>query len=62
MLHDHNLACRFWGHVIAMSGRRIVAEGAPADIVTAELVERVFGLDCVIVPDPVAGSPMVVPT
>jgi iron complex transport system ATP-binding protein len=29
--------------------------------VTAALVEKVFGLACVVVPDPVAGTPMVVP-
>jgi hypothetical protein len=35
----------------------------PAGIgtVTAELVEKVFGLGCVVVPDPVSGTPMVVP-
>jgi iron complex transport system ATP-binding protein len=44
-----------------MADGRIVAEGAPTEVVTAELVEKVFGLACVVVPDPVAGTPMVVP-
>jgi iron complex transport system ATP-binding protein len=44
-----------------MSDGSIVAEGAPTDVVTAELVEKVFGLTCMVVPDPVAGTPMVVP-
>jgi iron complex transport system ATP-binding protein len=61
VLHDLNLACRFCDHIIAMTEGAIVAEGAPTDIVTAELVEKVFGLACVVVPDPVAGTPMVVP-
>ncbi|MDW5325030.1 ABC transporter ATP-binding protein [Plantactinospora sp. KLBMP9567] len=61
VLHDLNLACRFCDHVIAMSDGAIVAEGAPTDVVSAELVEKVFGLDCMIVPDPIAGTPMVVP-
>jgi iron complex transport system ATP-binding protein len=30
-------------------------------VVTAELVAKLFGLACVVVPDPVAGTPMVVP-
>jgi iron complex transport system ATP-binding protein len=44
-----------------MKAGRIVAEGAPADVVTAELVREVFGMESVVVPDPVTGSPLVVP-
>ncbi|MDG4824584.1 ABC transporter ATP-binding protein [Asanoa sp. WMMD1127] len=61
VLHDLNLACRFCDHLIAMSGGRIVAEGPPTEVVTADLVEDVFGLSCLVVPDPVAGTPMIVP-
>ncbi|WP_430782093.1 ABC transporter ATP-binding protein [Actinoplanes sp. G11-F43] len=61
VLHDLNLASRFCDHMIAMAGGRIVAEGPPGEVVTAELVAKVFGLNCVVVPDPVAGTPMVVP-
>jgi iron complex transport system ATP-binding protein len=61
VLHDLNLACRFSDHVIAMADGSIVAEGAPGEVVTAELVQKVFGLSCVVVPDPVAGTPIVVP-
>ncbi|GAA1899543.1 ABC transporter ATP-binding protein [Asanoa iriomotensis] len=61
VLHDLNLACRFCDHLIAMSGGQIVAEGPPSEVVTAALVEKVFGLSCLIVPDPVAGTPMIVP-
>ncbi|KAB8196538.1 ATP-binding cassette domain-containing protein [Nonomuraea phyllanthi] len=62
VLHDLNLACRFSDHVIAMADGAVVAEGVPAAVITAELVEKVFGLACVVVPDPVAGTPMVVPS
>ncbi|MEU4541177.1 ABC transporter ATP-binding protein [Streptosporangium sp. NPDC023825] len=61
VLHDLNLASRFCDHIIAMAGGAVVAEGPPAEVITAELVEKVFGLSCVIVPDPVAGTPVVVP-
>ena len=33
----------------------------PRDVVDAELVDEVFGLACDVVPDPVSGTPMVVP-
>jgi iron-siderophore transport system ATP-binding protein len=61
VMHDLNLASRFCDHVIAMADGAVVAEGAPGEVVTAELVAKVFGLACVVVPDPVAGTPMVVP-
>ncbi|MBI0319997.1 ABC transporter ATP-binding protein, partial [Streptomyces javensis] len=36
-------------------------EGAPGDVVTAELVERVFGLSCQVIDDPETGTPLVIP-
>ncbi|MGN9793740.1 ABC transporter ATP-binding protein [Streptomyces sp. OZ13] len=61
VLHDLNQAARYADHLVAMKAGRIVAEGAPADIVTADLVREVFGMESVVVPDPVTGSPLVVP-
>ena len=61
VLHDLNLACRYADNLIAMKDGRIVAEGAPREIVTPDLVERVFGLTARIVTDPVSDTPMVVP-
>jgi iron complex transport system ATP-binding protein len=61
VLHDLNHACRYADHVIAMKAGRIVAVGAPVDVVTHELVEEVFDLSCRVVVDPVIGSPLVIP-
>ncbi|MDQ1623822.1 MAG: iron-siderophore transport system ATP-binding protein [Actinomycetota bacterium] len=61
VLHDLNLAARYSDHVIAMKDGRIVAEGASGDVITAELVREVFALDSRIVPDPVSGTPLVIP-
>jgi len=61
VLHDLNHACRYATHLIAMRGGEIVAQGRPSDIVTAELVERVFGLPCRIIDCPETGTPLVVP-
>lgn len=62
VLHDINQACRFADHLIAMKDGRVVAEGDPGDVVDAALIKEVFDLPSVIVPDPVTGTPMVVPT
>lgn len=61
VLHDLNHAARYGTHLIAMKDGAVVAEGPPGEVVTAELVEEVFGLPCLVVPDPVAGTPQVVP-
>lgn len=62
VLHDINQACRFADHLIAMKDGRVIAEGEPGDVVDAALIKDVFDLPSVIVPDPVTGTPMVVPT
>ncbi|GAB3137151.1 ABC transporter ATP-binding protein [Microbispora hainanensis] len=61
VLHDLNQAARYADHLIAMKAGRIVAQGAPGDVITGDLVQEVFGLASVVVPDPVTGGPLVVP-
>ncbi|MFE5540799.1 ABC transporter ATP-binding protein [Streptomyces sp. NPDC056492] len=61
VLHDLNHAARYATHLIAMRGGEVVAEGPPAEVVTAELVEEVFGLRCQIIDDPETGTPLVIP-
>lgn len=62
VLHDLNHAARYATHLIAMRDGKVVAEGAPAEIVTAELVQEVFGLPCRVLVDSVTGAPYVLPT
>ncbi|MEU0949572.1 ABC transporter ATP-binding protein [Streptomyces canus] len=61
VLHDLNHAARYATHLIALKSGKIIAEGAPNDIVTAELVEEVFGLRCQVIDDPETRTPLVVP-
>ncbi|MBN3929886.1 ABC transporter ATP-binding protein [Streptomyces verrucosisporus] len=61
VLHDLNHAARYATHLIAMRDGRVVASGPPERIVTAELVEEVFGLPCRVIDDPETGTPLVVP-
>nr|WP_086940233.1 ABC transporter ATP-binding protein [Thaumasiovibrio occultus] len=61
VLHDLNQACRYADHLIVFKEGKIVAEGAPKQLVTAELVEQVFGLPCTIIEDPVSHTPLIVP-
>ncbi|MGV7963152.1 ABC transporter ATP-binding protein [Photorhabdus tasmaniensis] len=61
VLHDLNQACRYADHLIVMAGGRIVVEGVPGEIMTTTLVSEVFGLDCVIIDDPVSHTPLIIP-
>lgn len=61
VLHDLNQACRYAHHLIALRDGVIVASGPPTDVVDEAMVRHVFGLDCVIIPDPVTGTPLCIP-
>ncbi|MGA4944248.1 ABC transporter ATP-binding protein [Streptomyces cinereoruber] len=62
VLHDLNQACRYATHLIVMRpGGVVAAQGDPAGVMTAELVEDVFGLPCRIIDDPETGTPLMVP-
>ena len=61
VLHDLNLAVRYADHLVVLKAGRVVAEGPPDEVVDRATVADVFGLDCVVVPCPVSGAPMVVP-
>ncbi|WP_286400253.1 ABC transporter ATP-binding protein [Pseudarthrobacter defluvii] len=61
VLHDLNLAARYADNVIAMKDGAVAAMGAPEDVVTEELVREVFGLESRVMPDPVSGTPLIIP-
>ena len=61
VLHDLNLAARYADRLVAMRDGTIVAAGKPSDVVTESMLADVFGLAARVIPDPVAGTPLVVP-
>lgn len=61
VLHDLNQACRYADHIVAMREGKIVAQGAPHEVMTPELIKEVFQLNCQIVLDPICGTPLCVP-
>jgi len=61
VLHDLNLAARYADHLVVMADGRVLAQGAPAEVITAEVLRDAFRLEAVVVPDPVTGGPMIVP-
>ncbi|MCM4080002.1 ABC transporter ATP-binding protein [Paractinoplanes hotanensis] len=61
VLHDLNHACRYATELIVMKAGEVVAQGPPAEVMTAQLVEDVFAMPCRVIDDPETGTPMVVP-
>jgi iron complex transport system ATP-binding protein len=61
VLHDLNLAARYADHLVVMRSGEIIAEGTPSETLTVDVVRQAFALESQVVPDPVCGSPMIVP-
>ena len=61
VLHDLTLAARFADTVVVMHEGKLVAEGAPAEVLTRETLRAAFDLDAIVVDDPLTGTPLVVP-
>nr|WP_238361862.1 ABC transporter ATP-binding protein [Actinopolymorpha pittospori] len=61
VMHDLGHACRYADHLIAMRDGAVVAVGPPAEVVTPKLLRDVFDVEAMTIPDPVAGTPLVIP-
>ena len=61
VLHDLNLAARYADTLIALQSGRVVAAGPPSEVVTEDLMRTVFGMEFRVLPDPVTGTPLVIP-
>jgi len=48
MLHDMNQAIHYSDHLIAMKAGQIVLEGPPEEVITAQSVKSVYGVDVVV--------------
>lgn len=61
VLHDIGLACRYADHLVLMRDGRVLAEGAPAAVVTPDSILAAFDLAARVIPDPETGTPLVIP-
>ncbi|RZT19574.1 iron complex transport system ATP-binding protein [Kribbella sp. VKM Ac-2569] len=59
VLHDLTLAAQYADHLVVMGDGQIAAQGRPVDVLTATLLDEVFGLKATVVE--VGGAPVVVP-
>ncbi|WP_405574624.1 ABC transporter ATP-binding protein [Streptomyces sp. NBC_01167] len=57
VLHDLNLAAATCDRIGVLSDGRLVTAGSPAQVLTPELVDEVFGVEATVVPHPLTGAP-----
>ena len=50
-VHDLNIAARYCDHLYVLDAGRVVASGAPRDVLTAELIHKVYGVRPTLVDD-----------
>lgn len=56
-LHDLNLAAQVCDRIAVLSSGSLFSCGDPAEVLTPELVRKVFGVDATVVPHPRTGIP-----
>lgn len=56
-LHDLNLAATFCDTVYVLVDGRIVAEGRPSEVLNAELIATVYGVEAEVSTNPLTGKP-----
>lgn len=44
VVHDLNLAARFADHIVLLNEARVIANGTPVEVLTAERIQAVFGV------------------
>lgn len=61
VVHDLNQASRFAHHMVAIAHGRVVAQGTPREVMTPDVLRRVFAIEADIVDDPRTGVPICIP-
>lgn len=61
VLHDINLSARYADYLFAMKDGKLISQGPPQEIITPELMNHIYGLDCMVIEDPVSKTPFIIP-
>jgi iron complex transport system ATP-binding protein len=61
VLHDLSLAAAYADRIVLLSGGRVVADGAPDDVLTSDLLSDVYELPVEVMRHPVTGSAIILP-
>jgi ABC-type cobalamin/Fe3+-siderophores transport system ATPase subunit len=61
VLHDLNAAAAFSDRLVCLREGRVVAQGAPSELLTPALIGDVFGIEASVIADPRGGHPVCLP-
>ncbi|MYB41082.1 MAG: ABC transporter ATP-binding protein [Chloroflexi bacterium] len=62
VVHDLTLAIAYCDRLVLLDRGRVAAAGAPGDVITPDTVGRLYGDAVTVVPHPVTGAPLVLPS
>ena len=61
VLHDINLSVKYADYIFAMKHGHLIKEGKPNEIITPETIKEIYGLNSMVIQDPVTNRPMMIP-
>ncbi len=59
--HQLNLVARYAAHIVLLHHGRVVAAGAPTDVMRGDVLEPVYDWPLVVARDPAVGAPVLIP-
>jgi len=57
-LHDLNLSAGYCDQIVVLSHGSVVAHGAPDQVLTTELIRKVYEVECQVLTNPLTGKPL----
>lgn len=58
VLHDVNMAAKFSDHLIALHSGKVIASGAPQELMTPETLMKIYGMELALFEHPNTGQPI----
>ena len=62
VLHDVNLAAEYCDHLFVIKNGQVFTQGSPGQVLTSDLIRAVYDVDTQVIPHPVSGRPLCIPS
>ena len=62
VLHDVNLAAEYCDHLFVIKNGQVFTQGSPGQVLTRDLIRAVYDVDAQVIPHPVSGRPLCIPS
>ncbi len=61
VLHDINLSSKYADYIFAMKDGKLIQEGSPKELISVENIREIYGINSILMEDPISHSPMIIP-